>query len=297
MRIPIGSIVRRLVPRTLLPDVAINGRHSDSWNSALDGEAKVWSKLADIAQPAIGEARWWRRRVVIPLLEPHIASMPGGCDALVPPPEAVSILSDKARFANYALTVGALDLVPRTYPVDRPSFPAVLKRTDLNSGHGVALVTSTDELEAKLRSSPWLGESVVLQEAVRARMDRVTYVVCVRGRIVWHCSYGYPLSSRLAIRGAVEGEPMKRLRTRASDLVAFERLLRPLQFDGPANIDYRRRADGSIAILEINPRLGGSLMKPENVADLAACVRAIVRYARWRPPTRASVAVSGEVRA
>ncbi len=63
------------------------------------------------------------------------------------------------------------------------------------------------------------------------------------------------------------------------DIDLFEHFLRPLRFNGPANIDFRRRADGSIVILEINPRFGGSLMRPEYVADLRAAVGAILAHA------------------
>lgn len=64
----------------------------------------------------------------------------------------------------------------------------------------------------------------------------------------------------------------------------FERFLAPLDYQGPANIDFRRRADGRLALLEINPRLGGSLMRPEFAADLDAALGIIVREAQ--PPVR-----------
>ena len=218
-------------------------------------------------------------------MEPHIASMPGGCHALVPDPEALAILADKARFARYAAELGASRLLPRSIDLAHPSFPAILKRTNLNSGNGVAFITDRQQLDETRATAPWAGEAVLLQEAIGSRTEYVTHVVCVRGRIVWHCSYGYPLATRRDIRGPVEAlTTIKGHRARRADLKAFERLLLPLGFNGPANIDYRRRPDGSLAIFEINPRLGGSLMRPEHIRDLAGCLSAIVRHARWRPP-------------
>ena len=289
-----------MIPRTLLPEIMIHGRHSRSWTQALGTDAPIWATLAKggIAQRAEGPCPWWRGRVVVPLLEPHIASIPEPCYALVPSQEAMAILADKARFDRYVRERGAAHLVPRLIDLDRPTFPAVLKRTNLRAGQGVALVTSQREFEEKLASPPWTGEQVLLQEVVPARRDYVTYVVCVDGRIVWHCTYGYALAGRRDIRGPVGNMAFKRLRTRPSDLGDFEALLQPLAFSGPANIDYRLRPDGSLAIIEINPRLGGSLMRPDNLRDLAACLRAIVRHARWRPAAaEQTAAASGEVRA
>lgn len=294
MSFSLTSLVRRHIPSTLVPDVAIHGWHGPSWNEAVDAKAKVWELLgpAGIARPAQGAPRWWRKRVVIPLMEPHIASLPGGCHALVPDAESLAILADKARFARYAADLGAAHLLPRSVDPAHPTFPAVLKRTNLNGGNGVAILASHRELDEKLATAPWAGETVLLQEVIPSRMEFVTHVVCVRGRIVWHRSYGYPLARRNEVRGPVEELTIKRHRARPADIRAFEQLLLPLRFDGPANVDYRRRRDGSIAIFEINPRLGGSLMRPEHVRDLAGCLRAIVRHARWRPP--AAVATSAE---
>lgn len=298
MLFSIVSRLRRLIPRTLLPDVAIHGFHAPNWNEALGARGKVWEILgpAGIARAADGGPRWWRKRVVVPLMEPHILSMPGGCYALAPDAEALTVLADKAQFARYAAAVGAAHLLPHRIDPQHPTFPAVLKRTNLNAGNGVALVASQDELDRKLAAAPWAGEPVLLQEAIPARRDYVTHVVCVGGRIVWHSSFSYPLATRREIRGSVESLAIKRYRARPAEIRAFERLLRPLGFDGPANIDYRRRRDGSLAIFEINPRLGGSLMRPEHIADLAGALRVIVRHARWRPPAAGAVAHQ-EVRA
>jgi hypothetical protein len=279
------SRARRLIRRTFLPDVAIHGRHGPSWHKAIDARAPVWDLLgaAGIAQSAKGAPRWWRKRVVVPLMEPHILSMPEGCHALVPDSEALAILADKAQFARYAAELGAAHLLPRSIDLEHPTFPAMLKRTNLHSGMGVALVASQQELDEKRAAAPWVGEVVLLQEAVPSHREFVTHVVCVRGRIVWHCTFAYPLASRNEVRGPVENLTIEQSSAHPADIQAFEQLLLPLGFNGPANIDYRRRPDGSLAIFEINPRLGGSLMRPDHVRDLAGALQAIVRHATWRP--------------
>lgn len=287
----------RQLPRPFVPEIVVHGRHTKAWNAAFEAQAKIWDILvpAGIAQPAAGPPRPWRRRVVVPLIEPHVASTPLGCYALVPDARTLATLSDKAEFARYADAQGLAHLLPRTLDLAKPSFPAVLKPTNLCASVGVAVVRSQAELDEKLAAPPWSDGPVLLQEAVASLDDRVTHLVCVGGRIIWHRTYIYGLASPDAIR-PIDAKVVRKDDAPAEDLAAFESLLAPLGYDGPANIDYRRRADGSLAIFEINPRLGGSLMRRKNAGDLASCLATIVRHARWRPaPAAASVAAAEEV--
>lgn len=296
MPLSLRSLLRRLLPSKLLPEISIHGTHSQDWMDSLRSDAPVWTLLRKSrhAQPASGDVPRWRKRVVVPLMERHILSLPTGCHALVPDAQSMAILADKARFARYAEDVGLAHLLPRSLDVNTPSFPSALKRTNLRAGKGVAIVTSIQDLEARLGCSPWADGKVILQEHVAGRTDRVTHLVCVNGRIVWHQSYTFRMKDARRIRGPVGSLAITRCKTRASDFADFERLLVPLGFDGPANVDYRHRPDGRLAIFEINPRLGGSLMRPENAHDLAGALRSIVRHAKWRPhpaPTDAATPV------
>lgn len=287
----------RQLPRPFVPEIVVHGRHTRKWNEAFEARSKIWDILvpAGLAQPETGTPRPWRKRVVVPLIEPHVASTPFDCYALVPDPRTLAILSDKAEFARHAGGQGLAHLLPRTLDLAEPTFPAVLKPTNLCASVGVAVVRSQAELDEKLATSPWSDGQVLLQEAVASLDDRVTHLVCVRGRIVWHRTYTYGLDGPDAIR-PIDAKVVRRDDASSEDLAAFESLLMPLGYDGPANIDYRRRADGSLAIFEINPRLGGSMMRKKNAADLAACLAVIVKHARWRPsPSAEPVAVREEV--
>jgi glutathione synthase/RimK-type ligase-like ATP-grasp enzyme len=268
-----------------LPSIEIHGRHSPDWMNALAPSSDVWRYLPRFQLGA-------RKRIVIPLLEKHVASMPDDCWALVPDARSLSVFADKLAFAHYAAQRGLGALVPRTLDLAAPKFPAVLKRTNLNAGIGVVVVTSQAELDAHLGREPWAGQKLVLQELIEARTEYVTHVVCAGGRIVWHRSYAYAHDTARTIRGTLNSaSTIQPVRLMATELAAFEKFTLPLGFDGPANIDFRRRADGSLAILEINPRLGGSLMRPENTRDLAGALNAIIRHAKWRAPAHSQSVV------
>lgn len=266
------------------PAVVPHGVHSPDWMDALGPSGPVWTILDQrgTARPA-GKARFWPpRRVLLPLMEGHIAGLPLPAYALVPDAAAIRTFADKAAFADYAEAQGLAAHVPVRYRRDRVAFPAVLKRTDLNAGSGIAVVMSQSDLAEKLAEDMWAGHAVELQELVASSTDYVIYVVCAGGRIVWHTAYAYRLPDPTTIRGPVQSLRGMPFSPTADELAVIEAFLKPLNYEGPANIDYRRRQDGRMALFEINPRLGGSLMKPEYTSDLADCIDAIVRHARWR---------------
>lgn len=268
-------------------EILIVGNNGPSWAAALGPDAPVWRQLRLRATERPLRAGQLRRIVSIPLLEAHVPAVAPGTSTLLPPPEAMRVFADKGRFARYAAEQGLDAFVPATYASpDAARFPAVLKRCDLNAGNGVVVVASADELASRLTEAPWAGHAVLLQDCIEATVEYVAHLVRAGGRIVWSRAYAYPLAHARVVRGPVEGVAIEPAHLSAADLAVFERFLAPLAYQGPANIDFRRRADGRLAILEINPRLGGSLMRPEFSADLEAVLGIIVREAQ--PPRRAA---------
>lgn len=220
------------------------------------------------------------RRIILPLMETHIEQSPKPSWCLLPSAHALATLRSKAAFADYVEQHGLAALTPRHYRRDEVgAFPLVLKRSDLNAGQSIVVVNSAAELAVHLTMSDWAGRPIVLQERVPGSTEYVTHCVCVNGRIIWHRSYAYLGRAETIRRGG--GGPIAPHKATAADLMAFERFLLPLRYSGPANFDYKQRADGSLAVFEINPRLGGSLMRPANVSDLAEALDAITSNARW----------------
>jgi carbamoylphosphate synthase large subunit len=57
-----------------------------------------------------------------------------------------------------------------------------------------------------------------------------------------------------------------------------------LEFSGPCNIDYKTDDEGNIIVFEVNPRMGGSIMRPEKIADLCETLSTIIDAAISMPP-------------
>ncbi|MEO7932899.1 MAG: hypothetical protein ABIT76_07055 [Chthoniobacterales bacterium] len=222
----------------------------------------------------------WQKTVVIPLMESHMGLRPVSWPALAPSDLAVRTLADKAAFFRHAQVLNLTSHVPAMFDsLDEAQFPCVLKRTDLNSGKGVEIVTSRQHAEELMTHAPFAGKSCILQALVRHTGEFVAHCVCKDGRILWHCVYFYEPQENAPIQGpAVQGN-RRRAVAQPGLLAVLESFLTPLAFSGPCNADYTLGPNGEIILFEINPRLGGSLMSQSNVADLRAALSCIIQHA------------------
>lgn len=275
-------------------DIVVFGSQSKHWVKALAAGAPAWSGVERVGRVSHFGSRWgwlsrdWLlrgRRLLLPLRERNIAACPTGCWALVPSPRALQVFENKALFAAYVAEQGLGALAPQTYASAADAqFPCVLKRIDLHSGRGIRIVETAAELEACLAEDTWRGQPVVLQALVSGSSEYVSHCVARDGHIVWQQSYRFELADPAQIRTAriTNANPV-RCEVSAADLADLQRFLLPLGFDGPLNVDYKRAPDGRIVVLEINPRLGGSLFLPQNLDHLRDALRAIIASVKWRP--------------
>ncbi len=271
--------------------VVIFGKHSAGWMEALNPSAFVWRGICDNVQflESIEDLELLRcslqkdeRFVVIPLLESHIKLCTSDFPALVPSPTALEILEDKAKFFHYCLR-HALDVFcPRHFEsIDALEFPVVLKRTNLNATGGITVAHSPEELRVLLAQRPWVGHSYVLQEYIEGSEEFVSHLICENGRVLWDHTVRY---GGVGEQRIVRPKPvLDSFRTSDKLLRIFEKILLPLNFSGPCNIDYKIDPLGRLRIFEVNPRLGGSLMRYDKVEVLRSALDCIVRTTLARP--------------
>ena len=269
--------------------VVIWGVHSPDWMTALSSSAPVWTKIPNVkavlnlcaSAPDVPLcSRAGRRTVIIPLMEDHIAQCPRGYAALTPTAEALVTFSDKARFADYARRQGLSAACPATYPsVDDAVFPCVLKRTNLNNSQGVEIATSREHTRNLLAQEPFAGRPFIIQSLVPFQTEYVVHCVCIEGRIIWHAVYARDFPA-LQPNGAKLPRVLRGATITDSLLKQLEAFLRPLAYAGPCSVDCTWGEDEQLIVFEINPRFGGSLMRPEKTEDLAACLSLVIAHAR-----------------
>lgn len=264
--------------------VIIYGTHTNDWMKALGSDSPVWDGLIPGRElivenvpdgPIPPAEKKGMTTLVLPLMEDHTASCPVGYVGLLPSKKALETLRDKAAFARYAAMNRLSHRCPTVYPNRAVlHFPCVVKRTNLNAGVGIEYADNDERLNDVLQAPIFRDAQYLLQAYVPGASEYVTHCVCSRGRILWHCSYVYelPCGQKFRIAGSASVKA-KITPAQLSELAAF---LAPLSYSGPCNIDHKLTADGHVVVFEINPRLGGSLMYPENVRDLRAALSYLI---------------------
>ncbi|MFA6960450.1 MAG: ATP-grasp domain-containing protein [Opitutaceae bacterium] len=266
--------------------VVIWGVHTPDWMAALNASAPVWEdvprlhvvlNLSSRGQVVPLKIGWGRRIVVIPLMERHIARHPRRYETLVPTMSAMRVLGDKGRFADYIEKQGLGHLCPVTYKsIESASFPCVIKRTNLNGGKGVAMAVSLQQARQLMQQEPFAGRHCIVQAAIPFTVEYVVHCVCLRGSVLWHAIYAYEFEKQHIRTAGSPGCTVRRSTIPGRVIKDLEAMLLPLEYSGPCNVDCTWDDDGRLVVFEINPRLGGSLMCPENTVDLAACLSVII---------------------
>lgn len=291
----LGRPLHLLLPRTPAPDqpvrVVIYGSFADDWIPRF-AEPETWHALADVTEvlilpepeperqgiPPAGDPR--ARTVVIPLSEDDIVRCPRDWPMLAPTAEAVAVLRDKAAFADHVERTGLAALCPAIYrTADAVRFPCVVKPAQAAFGTGIRIFRSRAAFEPFLATAGWDPARRVCQELVDGAAEYSTHCIFERGRLLWSCSFVFERLGGDEIRRGVEFDSMREIPSPASALDAATRLLGPLGYSGPCNLDYKLPSPERIALFEINPRLGGSLMLARNLPHLRAALRCLIDHA------------------
>jgi len=216
--------------------------------------------------------------------------------AVLPSDDALDAALDKSRTARIARELGlpvpatremaqcARD-VPLPEEVRRPpaAWPVVLKPVRSKVVRGgrlasLAVAVVHDEAARALTLASWLPDTPVQEQAWVPGRGVGVEVLYDRGRMAWHFVHErlheWPLTGGAStLRRAAGPEP---------ELVAMtQRLLDRLQWHGVAMVEWRRDAQGGVHLMEINPRLWGSL--PLTIAAGVPIPRGLLALATGEP--------------
>lgn len=282
-----------MIPPNQNPDqihAVIYGVHSQDWMEAFAPDSALWVGLPRPARISCIPADPDELErvttgcalpvVAIPLMEDHADRLPAHVARFHPSRSVSDLLRDKRRTLDYAAAQGFGTWCPTVHEdVDQVRFPCVVKRTDLNGSVGVNVAHSWRGLEALLGGSRELPPNTVIQSFIYGAKEYATYLMLEEGEILWDASFCYEMEFSDIVRRPGSA-PARRVDTPRRILAQFGSFLRPLRYSGPCNVDYKIRPDGDAAIFEVNPRLGGSLMKPANLDLLKAVAGLILQHAK-----------------
>jgi predicted ATP-grasp superfamily ATP-dependent carboligase len=216
-----------------------------------------------------------------------------GCTLAVAPDSALEIATDKDRTLEVASRLGIPQ--PRTRRFDSldelPSvlsefaFPFVLKPSVSWTGNTSARIVPSEvvnEAEATELSREFIaaGSSVLAQQWASGRREGVTLFIA-DGEVVASCGHiahrtSPPLGGASVMRESIAVPP---------DIYdSAIRLAKAVGIEGVCEVEFRRDADGHPLLMEINPRLAGTI---ENAVHSGVDFPLMIwQWATGRPVTR-----------
>jgi predicted ATP-grasp superfamily ATP-dependent carboligase len=221
-------------------------------------------------------ARQHHTSVVLPTGDASIAAMAPrreelakvGCTLAVAPDAVLEIATDKTRTLEVADKLGIA--YPRSIQIDGPDdlpvaaaefgFPFVLKPTVSWTGKAdcrvvpVGVIDSREALDATVLFQA-AGASIIAQEFASGRREGVSLFL-IDGEVLAYCGHVAHRTSP-----PMGGVSVMRESIGVSDEVldASVRLAKAIGLEGPCEVEFRRNADGRPLLMEINPRLAGTL--------------------------------------
>ena len=166
--------------------------------------------------------------------------------------EVVRLCDDKLALNRSLIALGFVDHIPALLP--EPRWPCVLKGRWSTDSAATHLLRDADD--ARRHAAALQDGAYFCQEAVLDPREYASHLVVQDGRIRHHLTNEYHCREPLFINGGRVSYTRRLVRT--PHLHLLERMLAAIGFEGLCCVDYKVR-DGRLQLLEINPRLGGSL--------------------------------------
>jgi predicted ATP-grasp superfamily ATP-dependent carboligase len=183
------------------------------------------------------------------------------CRIEVAAPESLALARNKAATCQFAESKGIL--TPKTYypatieetqALSRSiDYPCVAKFPRGTSSLGVRICHSASDLLDFFQSTDSADNWPIVQDYVPGDIYDIT-AICNRGEVVAYFTFYSPLAVQ------VGGTPPYAFTYRSPEFLetAF-RVLRELRWHGAIDLDFLRGPDGKFYLLEINPRLSGTV--------------------------------------
>jgi carbamoylphosphate synthase large subunit len=230
----------------------------------------------------------------IPFLEHDaITLFDNGLSPACPSRTAINEFKCKNNFHRFVVENCLQILCPSTYTSieEITSLPIIVKPFSCNSGEYTFVIENTaetmglccNELEQYVKKvcdeKCKKDLSYLMQEYIVSPVEYVAHIVADKGKIivciVYKCDYA---DAGNYVKKAVterDLEKMKKVELDERFIRDFERFLLPLSYTGCCCVDFKI-VEGMLRVLEINPRLGGSLTLSGNKADLITVLNALI---------------------
>ena len=110
----------------------------------------------------------------------------------------------------------------------------------------------------------WRRKEIIIQEFIENTNEFVWHAVYKDGVRLWEATIKYIKSNSLIFRGPNSEIDSMIIESNPDATKVFDQIMSKTNYSGPCNIDFSYESS-NLKIFEINPRIGGSLMNPENI--------------------------------
>lgn len=223
--------------------------------------------------------KFYFKDYVIPLLESHIRATPDSRTSLKPSLEVLEKFENKKKLNDLLIELSLSQYQPTHYSEKTiNNYPVVLKRTNLNAAKGMKIIFTRDELVDSLLQDMWRDKEIIIQEFIENKNEFACHAVYKDGIRLWETTIKYFKRDTLVLIGYETKIMSTHIESNLDALKVLDQIMFETKYSGPCNMDYSYQSS-DLKIFEINPRLGGSLMKTENVKFLAEALKAIIKSA------------------
>ena len=163
---------------------------------------------------------------------------------------------NKYLFHLFAIDKGFTEFMPQIYlaqigeqlTVHHPiEYPCIIKPTVGRGGVGIKIINSADELTE-------LDQDYLIEEYIKGEDEYVTHYEVQQGKIIWAITFTRAYPEMNIKKGSIADFKVIKVKKEP-----FDRIFRAMNYTGFACANYKKTP--CIKIFEINPRIGGSLVK------------------------------------
>lgn len=204
----------------------------------------------------------------IKIKEAHKANI----KSLATDPASHTIFSCKKLFSEYVEKNTLQENTPRLYDENSEFDIAIIKRYDSCYGNGSKFIKNVSEINS-------FDKDILIQEVIPGDKEYVAHIVAINGNITYCKVYCHQMKNELSICGA-GNDPLTTtlIEHTLDDIQIFEKFLIPCKYSGICCIDYKLSNNGIIKVMEINPRIGMSLLKSDTtLTHLAEMIKILIK--------------------
>jgi carbamoylphosphate synthase large subunit len=227
-------------------------------------------------------------KYIVPFVESDMMALhDSGIQAIMPRKDIIEIFMCKKKFSLYVEQHDLSQYVPKTYAshaetIDSTCMLFIVKPHITTSGCGSQIVTRAKQTSRfnprtarTMRTiNPTHFNNNIIQEYITNDKEYVAHIIAENGRIAHCIVYMYLFCNPVHIRrGCISRFPVTKITSDQHVIDVLEKFLLPCGYTGICNIDFIIDND-NVKVFEINPRLGGSLIR--NTTDLILMINKLL---------------------